>query len=75
MSVMARKKPDSKRSQGVDRHVSPRLAFHLDQSLLAALEQHIESLSPRPSMKATLVAAIEEYLRARGCWPTTTKEG
>lgn len=69
MTLMAKKKPDSKRSQGVDRHTEPRLAFHLPQSLLTALEQHVAGLSPRPTMKATLVAAIEEYLARRGAWP------
>jgi hypothetical protein len=69
MAPMAKKKPESKRSQGVDRHANPRLAFHLDAKLLSALEKHIETLSPRPSMTATLVAAIEEFLTARGCWP------
>ncbi len=69
MLPMAKKRPTSKRGQGVDRHLKPRLAFHLDQTLLDVLTGHVESSRPRPTTTAVIVTAIEEYLSRRGLWP------
>jgi hypothetical protein len=69
MPLMAKKRPNSKRTQGLDRHLRPRLAFHLDQALLEALERYIATTRPRPTTTAVLVAALEEYLASRGEWP------
>ena len=69
MPVMAKKRPDSKRSKGEDRHIKPRLAFHLDQALLDALEEYIARTRPRPTTTSVLVDALEEYLTKVGHWP------
>jgi hypothetical protein len=75
MLLMAKKKDDSKRAQGVDRHLKPRVAFHLDRELLDALELHIKNSRPRPTTTAVIVTAIEEYLTSRQCWPAKDAEG
>jgi hypothetical protein len=64
-----KKDPESKRSQGRDRHTKPRVAFHLSQELLDALERYCSTTRPRPGKSATLVAALEEFLAAQGFWP------
>lgn len=69
MIGMAKKQPDSKRTQGVDRHLKPRLAFHLDQDLLDAMERYIETTKPKPTTTSVIVTAIEEFLTSKGCWP------
>lgn len=71
MLYMAKKRPDSKRTQGIDRHTKPRLAFHLDARLLAALERYISETKPRPTTTAVVVLALEEYLEERGFWPSS----
>ena len=63
------KDPESKRSQGQDRHTKPRLAFHLEQELLDALERYRSATIPRPGKSPILVAALEAFLVARGFWP------
>lgn len=76
MSIVAEKKrpgrrknPESKRSQGADRHTKPRLAFHLDEDLLEAMERYIDATRPRPTTTAVLVTALEEHLKSKGYWP------
>jgi hypothetical protein len=66
---MAKKKPDSKRSRGVDRHTKPRLAFHLPAGLLEAMEQYIAETKPHPTASSVLVTALEEFLQGKGRWP------
>jgi hypothetical protein len=72
MPLMAKKRPDSKRTKGEDRHLKPRLAFHLDQALLDAMERYIATTRPRPTSTAVLIAALEEYLSTRGYYPSPT---
>ena len=74
MGVMAKKRNDSKRTQGVDRHVKPRLAFHLEKQLLDAVEQLVETTRPQPTVTSVITAALEEYLTARGLWPPPPKD-
>ncbi len=64
--------PESKRSLGVDRHVSPREAFHMEPELHAAFMQYLASVRPTPDKSATLRAALEDFLQARGHWPPKT---
>jgi hypothetical protein len=63
------KEPDSKRSQGVERHTQPRLVFHLPQSLLDAFRAHIESIEPKPNEAEVLRLALRRYLESVGRWP------
>ena len=65
--------PDSKRSQGADRHTQPRKAFHAPAALFAALEAYIATTRPQPTEAAVLRVALEEFLEKRGLWPP--KEG
>jgi hypothetical protein len=69
-----RKSPDSKRSQGVDRHQKPRKAFHAEPELFAALEDYIEATRPRPDLSECLRTALEEFLQKRGFWPPKNTE-
>ncbi len=69
MLSMARKKPNSKRTLGQDRHTKPRLAFHLERALLDALEQCVAATRPRPTNTSVILAALEQYLTERGYWP------
>ena len=73
---MAKKKQDSKRTMGVDRHLRPRLAFHLDQDLLDALKRYMVSVCPPTTITTTavLVVSLEEFLRGKGFWPPPEKE-
>ncbi len=74
LAVMAKKigrpkNPNSKRSLGLDRHVNPREAFHMDPELHDALKQYLASIRPTPDKSATLRAALEDFLEAKGFWP------
>lgn len=75
MLCMSKKKPgrkpspDSKRTQGVDRHTQPRKAFHAAPELFAAMERYILEARPAPSEAAVLRIALEEFLEKRGYWP------
>ena len=71
----SRTKPGSKRSQGVDRHAQPRLAFHLPQSLHDAFKAHVEGLRPKPNESAVLREALEQYLGRVGAWPPPAADG
>jgi hypothetical protein len=75
-ATMAKKRADSKRSQKVDRHTRPRLAFHLDAELLQALERFVDDTSPRPTTTSAIITALEAYLTSKGYWPSPPrKEG
>lgn len=65
--------PDSKRSQGVDRHAHPRKAFHAPPELFAAMEKYISETRPSPTEAAVLRIALEEFLEKRGFWPPKEK--
>jgi hypothetical protein len=69
MTKPSRKKPDSKRTRGVDRHTQPRLAFHLPKDLYDAFKGHVDSLRPKPNESSVLRLALELYLERAGCWP------
>lgn len=74
MIVMAKKRgprpnPESKRSQGVDRHANPRKSFHAEPPLFTALEKYVAEASPQPSESAVLRTALIEFLQNRGYWP------
>lgn len=69
-----RKSPDSKRSQGVDRHQNPRKTFHAEPELFAALQDFIDSTKPPPDSSACLRTALEEFLAKRGFWPRKASE-
>jgi hypothetical protein len=63
------KDPNSKRSKGVDRHINPRVVFHLDRALFEAMNQYRSAARPRPTKAATIAAAIEAFLQEKGYWP------
>jgi hypothetical protein len=79
MLAMSKKKPgrkqdpDSKRSQGLDRHAEPRLAFHLEQELLDALDAYRSGQRVKPPVSEVLRTALREFLRREGCWPPAEK--
>ena len=61
----SRAKPDSKRTTGVDRHTTPRLAFHLPKEMLDEFKQHVGTLSPKPTESAVLRDALRFYLESK----------
>lgn len=63
------KEPDSKRSQGVDRHSQPRFAFHLDQQLLDAIGAYCDAQRLVPDKSEVVRLAIREFLEREGFWP------
>lgn len=63
-----KKDPNSKRSLGVNRNVTPRKAFHAQQELFDALERYIAATRPQPSESECLRVALEEFLEKRGFW-------
>jgi len=69
IECMSRRKPNSKRSLGVDRHTKPRLAFHLEPELHEAFRIYVDGLQPQSSDTAVLVLALERYLQSVGFWP------
>lgn len=60
------KNPESKRSQGVDRHTKPKVSFHPPLLLLEAFDQHIDSIRPETDRTKVLVMLIEEWLQRQG---------
>lgn len=68
------KKPDSKRSQGIDRHSGPRLTFHVEPELLEALEAYLASLPHAPGRSQVLRDLLRDFLRAKGFFPRPAKE-
>jgi hypothetical protein len=67
---MAKRRKDKPRAdKSANRHVQPRLAFHLSQELLDAFDAYITSLEPRPAESAVLRLALEKYLTEKGFWP------
>lgn len=67
-----KKDPTSKRSTGADRHTDPRLAFHLEPELLAALEKYRASQTVPPVVSEVLRTSLREFLRNQGYWPPPT---
>lgn len=68
MLVMAKRKPEPKQAEP-DRHVSPKLQFHLPNDLRSALEDYCRKTRPQPTLTAVLKLALEEFLERAGCWP------
>jgi hypothetical protein len=67
---MGRKKePLSKRSQGIDRHVMPRLSFHLPQEQLARLRAFAAAQEFPPTDAVVLRAALDVFLASKGYPP------
>lgn len=61
--------PDSKRSQGLDRHRQPRKVFHGPPELFAALARYCRS-QRFPTDEATVMrAALWEFLERAGYRP------
>lgn len=75
MSTMtAPKKPKQQRKpakrQGTSHNV------WLPDELTAALTAYIKATRPRPTVKATVEAALEDFLAAKGFWsPPTSTDG
>jgi len=64
--------PESKRSQGLDRHAEPRIAFHLEEELLAALELYRSRQRVKPPVSEVMRTALREFLKREECWPPAT---
>jgi hypothetical protein len=73
MAKRRKHKPDENKS--ADRHIQPRLAFHLSQALLDAFDAYIASLEPRPAESTVLRLALEKYLTEKGFWPPSLGGG
>jgi hypothetical protein len=71
MKIMARKKPPDPPGAPPpgDRHRNPKVGFHPDGELLAALRRYVAETEPRPSLTSVMEAALAAYLRSRGYWP------
>jgi len=76
MSVMAaNRKPgrppkgDKPQPRDTDRHVSPRLVFHVPQSMYDAFMSYLDELDPKPDQAEALRTALRDFLKARGKWP------
>lgn len=57
-----------------DRHMQPRVVFHLSDALLDAVNNYTETLQPRPALSAVLRLALEKYLTEVGYWPPSEEE-
>ena len=75
MPLMADKKagrkkdPDSKRSQGVDRHTMPRVVFHAPEEMVEAFGKYVAGLRPRSSDAAALRYILGTFLQEKGYLP------
>ena len=75
IQTMAKRKPgpspdpDSKRSKGVDRHVDPRVSFHLEPELAEALDAYRESLPHDPGRSQIIRDLLRDSLRNKGFYP------
>ncbi len=65
-------KPPKPESRNTDRHIQPRLAFHMPQDLFDAFKHHVETSEPRPAEAAVLRLALQQYLERAGEWPPPT---
>ena len=45
------------------------LYIRAEPGLAKALDRYLDSLRPRPSRQAAVVAALEDWLRREGFWP------
>jgi hypothetical protein len=59
MPVMAKKRKPPKRT-------GEALSVYLPPPLLAALDRYLSSLRPAPTKTATVRAALEDFLKAKG---------
>ena len=66
--------PSSKRSQGVDRHVSPRIVFHADPDDYEALLEHLKESSVELKVSSVMRRAMRLYLESVGKAPPKKKE-
>ena len=64
---MSRPNPKDKRRG--DRHQSPRIALHLEQPLLDALEAWRAAQRAAPPQSEAVRTAIREMLQRDGFWP------
>ena len=65
---MTKKKPG--RPRGADRHSQPRLAFHLDQDLLDAIDAYCAAQQVEPGRLGVARVALQQFLEREGFWPT-----
>lgn len=63
------KNPDSKRSQGVDRHTMPRVVYHAPDEMLKAFGKYVSSLKPAVSDAAAHRFILGTFLKERGLLP------
>ena len=77
MSTNKEKSGPDKKGKPADRHVSPRVVFHLEQEVLDLLNEHIEESPVELKLSAVLRRAVKMYLESVGKWPppTATPEG
>ena len=66
--------PESKRSQGANRHRHPRKAFHAEEELFKVLEEFALQSRPQASESAVMRDALIEYFTARDLWPPKPKK-
>ncbi len=66
-----RKKPKTKAETKAeaDRHLNPKLQFHLPPDLREALEEYMGRTKPTPTYTAVLRLALEEFLERAGVLP------
>lgn len=67
MLVMAKKK----KTEYVDQHRDPRLAFHCPADIIGRLDAFVAASRPATTQSAVLRDALDEYLTAKGFPPTS----
>jgi hypothetical protein len=67
MSQKKDKKPRGRPATG--RTPSITIFARVPPQLAEALEAYLDSLRPKPSTTAVVIAALEDFLQAKGFWP------
>lgn len=70
---LGKEKSSTDTSPSVGKHVSPRLAFHLEPELLAAFKEYVSSLKHKPTESQSLRDILKDYLKTVGFWPPKDK--
>lgn len=73
---MKDKKPKKTRGRpATGRSPSVTIFARVPPQLAKAFEAYLESLRPKPSSTAVVIAALEDFLQGKGFWPLGDEEG
>lgn len=62
---MAKKQPP----RHINRHLDPRVTFHMETELRDAMAAYIAAQELKPSSSEVMRQALRSWLRSRGFWP------